>query len=145
VAWQLATSDNYREDAERYRQDRAAEDTRAALERLGLNQAAPGSGADVVEAVNRWVQGVADPYSSNPEKWSRDVRAIMNDPYARSDRLSPESSTLAAAFPVGRAVAATDGSVQPVYTGSNQHRAANGYACSNSSPARFPEPRRDAP
>ena len=90
VAGQLATSDNYREDTERYRQDRAAEDIRAPLERLGLNQAALGSGADVVEAVNRWVQGVADPYSLNPEKWSRDVRRIMNDPYAPSDRLSPE-------------------------------------------------------
>ena len=90
VARQLATSDNYREDTERYRQDRAAEDIRAPLERLGLNQAALGSGADVVEAVNRWVQGVADPYSLNPEKWSRDVRRIMNDPYAPSDRLSPE-------------------------------------------------------
>jgi hypothetical protein len=91
VARQLATSENYREDTERYRRDRAAEDTRAALERLGLNQAAaPGSGADVVEAVNRWVQGVADPYSSNPEKWIRDVRSIMNDPHAPSDRLSPE-------------------------------------------------------
>jgi hypothetical protein len=90
VARQLATSDNYREDTERYRQDPAAEDTRAALERLGSNQAAQGSGAGVVEAVNRWVQGVADPYSSNPEKWSRDVRHIMNDPYAPSDRLSPE-------------------------------------------------------
>lgn len=91
VARQLATSENYREDTERYRQDRAAEATRAALKRLGLNQAAvPGGGADVVEAVNRWVQGVADPYSSNPEKWIRDVRSILNDPYAPSDRLSPE-------------------------------------------------------
>jgi hypothetical protein len=90
VARQLATSDNYREDTERYRRDRAAEATRAALERLGLNQAALRSGADGIEAVNRWVQGVADPYSSNPEKWSRDVRSILNDPYAPSDRLSPE-------------------------------------------------------
>jgi hypothetical protein len=90
VARQLATSENYREDTERYRQDRAAEDTRAALKRLGLNQAAPGSGAGVIEAVNRWVQGVADPYSSNPEKWIRDVRSILNDPYTPSDRLSPE-------------------------------------------------------
>jgi hypothetical protein len=90
VARQLATSDNYREVTERYRRDRAAEATRAALERLGLDQAAPGSGADVVEAVNRWVQGVADPYSANPEKWSRDVRSVLNDPYAPSDRLSPE-------------------------------------------------------
>ena len=90
VARQLATSENYRADTERYRQDRAAEDIRAPLERLGLDGAAMGGATDVVEAVNRWVQGVADPYSSNPEKWSRDVRYVMNDPYAPSDRLSPE-------------------------------------------------------
>lgn len=90
VARQLATSDNYGADTERYRRDRAAEDIRAPLERLGLDRAAVEGGTDVVEAVNRWVQGIADPYSSNPEKWSRDVRRIMNDPYAPSDRLSPE-------------------------------------------------------
>jgi len=90
VARQLATSGNYRADTERYRRDRAAEDIRAPLERLGLDRAAVGGGTDVVEAVNRWVQGIADPYSSNPEKWSRDVRRIMNAPYAPSDRLSPE-------------------------------------------------------
>jgi hypothetical protein len=90
VARQLATSGNYRADTERYRRDRAAEDIRAPLERLGLDRAAVEGGTDVVEAVNRWVQGIADPYSSNPEKWSRDVRRVMNDPYTPSDRLSPE-------------------------------------------------------
>jgi hypothetical protein len=90
VARQLASSENYRADTERYRQDRAAVDIRAPLERLGLDGAAIGGATDVVEAVNRWVHGVADPYSSNPEKWIRDVRHIMNDPYAPSDRLSPE-------------------------------------------------------
>ena len=90
VARQLATSDNYRADTERYRRDRAAEAVRAPLERLGLDQAAAGGGADVVDAVDRWVEGVADPYSSKPELWSRNVRHIMNDPYAPSERLSPE-------------------------------------------------------
>jgi mannosyl-glycoprotein endo-beta-N-acetylglucosaminidase len=90
VARQLAISENYRADTERYRQDRAAVDIRAPLERLGLDGAAIGGATNVVEAVNQWVQGVADPYSSNPEKWSRDVRHVMNDPYAPSDRLSPE-------------------------------------------------------
>jgi hypothetical protein len=90
IARQLATSDNYRADTERYRRDRAAEAIREPLERLGLDQAAVRGGADVVEAVNRWVQGVADPYSSAASKWSRDVRRVMNDPYAPSDRLSPE-------------------------------------------------------
>src|ERR671919_2013975 len=67
VAGQLATSDNYREDTERYRQDRAAEDIRAPLERLGLNQAALGGGADVVEAGKPWGQGGGGPFKFNPE------------------------------------------------------------------------------
>jgi hypothetical protein len=90
VARQLATSDNYRADTERYRRDRAAEAVQGPLKRLGLDQAAAGGGADVVKAVNHWVEGVADPYSSNPELWSRNVRHIMNDPYSPSERLSPE-------------------------------------------------------
>jgi len=90
VARHLATSNNYRAATERYRRDRAAEAVRAPLERLGLDQAAAGGGADVVEAVDRWVEGVADPYSSKPELWSRNVRHLMNDPYSPSERLSPE-------------------------------------------------------
>jgi Mannosyl-glycoprotein endo-beta-N-acetylglucosaminidase len=90
VARQLAASDNYRADTERYRRDRAAEAVRAPLARLGSDQEVAGGRADVVEAVNRWVEGVADPYSSKPELWSRNVRHIMNDPYAPSERLSPE-------------------------------------------------------
>jgi hypothetical protein len=39
------------------------------------------SGVDVVEAVNRWVDGIADPYSSEPEAWRSTVRRIMNDSY----------------------------------------------------------------
>jgi uncharacterized FlgJ-related protein len=73
VAEQLATSDNYRADTDRYRQDRA-------------NRVA------VAEAVDRWVDGVADPYSSNPEAYRQAIRRIMNDPYEPSDRRSPDSN-----------------------------------------------------
>jgi hypothetical protein len=62
VAEQLATSENYRSDTERYIRDRA-------------------SGVDVVEAVNRWVDGIADPYSTQPEAYPTAVRRIMNDTY----------------------------------------------------------------
>ena len=61
VSSQLASSDNYRADTERYRQDRA-------------------SGADVVEAVNRWVDGIADP-QLGPEAFRSAVRCIMSDSY----------------------------------------------------------------
>lgn len=73
VAEQLATSDNYRADTERYRRDRA-------------------EGVDVVAAVNRWVDGIADPYSSQPEQYREAVKRLMNDPYDPSDRRSPERS-----------------------------------------------------
>jgi hypothetical protein len=62
VAEQLATSDNYRADTERYVRDRT-------------------SGVDVVEAVNRWVDGIADPYSTQPEAYRESVRRIMNESY----------------------------------------------------------------
>jgi hypothetical protein len=62
AADQLASSDNYREDTERYRRDRA-------------------SGVDVVEAVDRWVDGIADPYSSRPEAYRIAVRRIMSETY----------------------------------------------------------------
>jgi hypothetical protein len=42
VARQLATSDNYRADTERYRRHRAAEAVQGPLKRLGLDQAAAG-------------------------------------------------------------------------------------------------------
>jgi hypothetical protein len=60
VASQLATTDNYRADAERYQRDRA-------------------NGVDVVEAVDHWVDGIADPYSSRPEDFRNEVRRVMND------------------------------------------------------------------
>ena len=62
VSNQLASSDNYRAETERYRRERA-------------------DGADVVEAVNRWVDGIADPYSSDPEAFRSAVRRIMGDSY----------------------------------------------------------------
>ena len=63
VASQLASTDNYRADTERYRRDRA-------------------SGVAVTEAVDRWVEGIADPYSSQPEDFRSEVRRLMNDTYA---------------------------------------------------------------
>jgi hypothetical protein len=66
VADQLASSDNYREDTDRYRDDRT-------------------SGVSVVEAVNRWVDGIADPYSSQPEVYRERVQRIMNDTYELPD------------------------------------------------------------
>jgi hypothetical protein len=62
AADQLASSDNYRADTEQYRRDRA-------------------SGMNVVEAVNRWVDGIADPYSSQPEAYRTALRRIMGDTY----------------------------------------------------------------
>ena len=71
VADQLASSDNYRAATERYRKDRA-------------------SGADVVEAVNRWVDGIADPYSSQPEAYRTAVRRVMNGTYQRAEGRSAD-------------------------------------------------------
>lgn len=62
VAEQLATSDNYRADTQRYIRDRA-------------------SGVDVVEAVDRWVDGIADPYSTQPEEYRASLRRIMSETY----------------------------------------------------------------
>ena len=66
VADQLASSDNYREDTDRYRDDRT-------------------NGVPVVEAVNRWVDGIADPYSSQPEVYRERVQRMMNDTYELPD------------------------------------------------------------
>jgi hypothetical protein len=71
VASQLAGSDNYRADTERYRRDRA-------------------SGVDVVEAVDRWVDGIADPYSTRPENFRAEVRRLMNDTYDLGDAPAAE-------------------------------------------------------
>jgi hypothetical protein len=71
VAEQLASSDNYRAATERYRRDRKA-------------------GGNVAEAVDRWVDDIADPYSSQPEAYRAALRRVMNDPFDPSDQRSPE-------------------------------------------------------
>ena len=73
VAEQLAASDNYRADTDRYRQDRA-------------------NGVPVAEAVDRWVDGIADPYSSNPEPYRQAIRRVMNNPLNPSDQRSAEDN-----------------------------------------------------
>jgi hypothetical protein len=73
VARQLATSDNYGADTERYRQDRA-------------------QGGDVAQAVDRWVDSIADPYSSDPDAYRAAIKRVMNDPYQPSDRRSPDEN-----------------------------------------------------
>ena len=61
VAQQLATSDNYAAATDRYRQERA-------------------QGAPVVEAIDRWVDDIADPYSSQPEAYRAAIKRVMNNP-----------------------------------------------------------------
>lgn len=73
VATQLATSDNYRADTERYQRERA-------------------DGTQAAEAVDRWLDGVADPYSTRPEVWRQAMRRVMNDPLDPSDRRSPDAN-----------------------------------------------------
>jgi Mannosyl-glycoprotein endo-beta-N-acetylglucosaminidase len=73
VAEQLATADNYRADTERYVRDRA-------------------SGVGVVEAVDRWVDGIADPYSSQPEQYRESLRRIMNETHEFAEGQVPEGN-----------------------------------------------------
>jgi Mannosyl-glycoprotein endo-beta-N-acetylglucosaminidase len=73
VAEQLATSDNYRADTERYVSDRT-------------------SGVSVVEAVNRWVDGIADPYSSQPEAYRAALRRVMNETYDMPEGQLPQGN-----------------------------------------------------
>lgn len=89
VASQLAGSDNYRADTERYRRDRA-------------------SGVDVVEAVDRWVDGIADPYSTQPENFRTAVRRLMSDTYEIGDGPAAEHNlySLSEAVSPARAEAA---------------------------------------
>jgi hypothetical protein len=74
VAGQLATSDNYGADTARYREARAQ------------------GGGDVVQAVDRWVDAIADPYSSDPDAYRAAIKRVMNDPYQPSDRRSPDEN-----------------------------------------------------
>lgn len=69
AAERLAVADNYRADTERYRRE---------------------AGGDRDAAVDRWVEGVADPYSTEPEAWASAIRRVMNDPLAPSGERSPE-------------------------------------------------------
>jgi hypothetical protein len=73
VAGRLATSDNYAGATDRYRQERA-------------------QGAPAAEAVDRWVDDIADPYSSQPEAYRTAIKRVMNNPLAPSDRRSPNTN-----------------------------------------------------
>ena len=73
VAKQLATSDNYAAATRRYREERDR-------------------GVDVVVAVDRWVDDIADPYSTQPEAYRRAIRRVMNDPLDPSDQQSRDRS-----------------------------------------------------
>jgi hypothetical protein len=73
VARQLATSDNYAADTATYRQDRAR-------------------GVPVVEAVDRWVDGIADPYSSQPDAYRGAIKRLMNNPLNPSERTAPDQN-----------------------------------------------------
>jgi uncharacterized FlgJ-related protein len=81
VAEQLATSVNYQADTERYRQDRA-------------------NGVDVIEAVNRWVDGIADPYSSQPAPYREAIKRILNNSYNPSDQRSAENNLYRLSEPI---------------------------------------------
>ena len=73
VARQLATSGNYAAATDRYRQERA-------------------QGAPAVEAIDRWVDDIADPYSSQPEAYRAAIKRVMNNPLDPSDRRSPNDN-----------------------------------------------------
>ncbi len=73
VTEQLATSPNYAADTERYRRDRDGT-------------------ANVREAVDRWVDAISDPYSTDAERYRRAIKQLMNNPYAPSDQLSGENN-----------------------------------------------------
>lgn len=72
VAEQLATSDNYRADTARYERDRA-------------------EGVPVRQAVDRWVEGVADPYSSQPNAYREAIARVLaeEDLYRLSEQVRP--------------------------------------------------------
>ena len=61
VAKQLATSENYADATARYREERT-------------------KGVSTAEAVETWVDGIADPYSSRPEAYRTAIKRVMNDP-----------------------------------------------------------------
>ncbi|WP_191060906.1 glucosaminidase domain-containing protein [Geminicoccus harenae] len=73
VAEQLATTPNYRADTQRYHRDRASQ-------------------VDVRQAVDRWIDGIADPYSTDSEAYRMAIKRLMNNPYAPGNQLSPEDN-----------------------------------------------------
>ena len=54
--------------------------------------AARRSGAAVPPAVDAWIAGIAQRYSGKPERFTKKIRRIMNDPHEPSDRRSPEAT-----------------------------------------------------
>lgn len=73
VAARLASSDNYRAATERYQRERAG-------------------GTQAAQAVDGWVDAVADPYSTQPEPWRQAMRRVMNDPLDPSDRRAQDAN-----------------------------------------------------
>ena len=73
VAQQLATSDNYAAATDRYREERA-------------------QGVPVVDAIDRWIDDIADPYSTRPEDYRAAIKRVMNDPFSPSVRRSPNEN-----------------------------------------------------
>lgn len=49
-------------------------------------------GEPVQAAVDAWLDGIAQRYSSRPEVFAQKIRRIMNDPEGRGDTLSPETN-----------------------------------------------------
>ncbi len=73
VAQQLATSDNYAAATDRYREERV-------------------QGVPVVDAIDRWIDDIADPYSTRPEDYRAAIKRVMNDPFSPSVRRSPNEN-----------------------------------------------------
>ena len=54
--------------------------------------AARRSGGAVPPAVDAWIAGIAERYSGKPDRFTRKIRRIMNDPHDPSDRRSAETT-----------------------------------------------------
>ena len=76
VAQQLATSDNYAAATDRYREERA-------------------QGVPVVDAIDRWIDDIADPYSTRPEDYRAAIKRVMNDPSAPRSAGRPTRTSIA--------------------------------------------------
>jgi hypothetical protein len=73
VAKQLATSQNYADATARYREERA-------------------KGVPTAEAVETWVDDIADPYSSQSEAYRTAIKRVMNDPFSPSTDRAPDDN-----------------------------------------------------